>query len=109
MDPVICDSCAMRFSLGCLTEADYRTLQDQHYFRVFVTELRMLEKVKEFYQRHPEAEGRIKPHSSRAMDSSDPIVIEKLCAGIPFDQIVLPPEESALPLEFTEQEAEVVE
>ncbi|MEX2122245.1 MAG: hypothetical protein WD847_21880 [Pirellulales bacterium] len=107
MDPVVCDSCGSRFSVKDLTEDHYGALDDQHYYQEFAEELRMLLKVKQFYRRHPEAEGRIRPHFQRVLESDDPEVMESLCAGRPLDEIELPPEE--LPLALAEDEAEVVE
>lgn len=89
MDPVVCDSCGSRFSVKDLTEDDYGALDDQHYYQEFVEELRVLQKVKQFYRRHPEAEGRIRPHFQRLLESDDPEVIDTVA--------------------FAEDEAEVVE
>jgi hypothetical protein len=93
MDPVVCGSCGTRLPVSSLTEDDYRALHDQHHYQGFAEELRMLLKVQEYYRRHPDAEGCIKPHFVRVLESDDPKVMERLCAGVPFDQIELPPEQ----------------
>jgi hypothetical protein len=109
MNPVVCDSCGARFPVSVLTEDDCRTLHDQHYYQGFAEELRMLRKVQEYYRRHPDAEGRIKPHFARLLESDNPEAIERLCAGIPFDQIELPPEQLPVASVGGEEDREVVE
>jgi hypothetical protein len=93
MDPVLCGSCGARFPVKDLTEDDYRLLREQYYYHKFAEELKMLLKVQEYYRRHPEAEGQTKTYIDRLLESDDPEVIEKLCTGVPFDQIELPPEQ----------------
>ncbi len=93
MDPVTCRSCGKRFPVESLTTEQHRALEDQHYHDEFVEELRMLEKVKAFYGRFPDAEGRIQPDSIRAMKSDDPEIIEQIRFLVPFDQIQLPPDQ----------------
>ena len=93
MDPVVCGSCGARFHVSGLTEDDRRALHDQHDYQGFAEELRMLRRVQEYYRRHPDTEGRIKPHFARLLESDDPEVKERLLAGVPFDQIELPPEQ----------------
>jgi hypothetical protein len=92
-----------------LSDAEYDALRDQHCYYSFAEELRMLEKVREFYRRYPEAEGRIRTHVTRIMESKDPRVVEKLWAHVPFDQIELPPEQLPVPPEVAAANAEVVE
>ena len=108
-DPVFCASCDARFAVEQVSENVYQTLIDQHYWHEFSDELRMLERVKDFYTRHPEAEGTIRPHFAWVLDSDDPEVIEELCYGAPFDQIRLPPEHAPLPPEVVEAEAQVID
>jgi hypothetical protein len=109
MDPVSCGSCGARFPVDGLTEEDRQSLHDQHYYREFAEELRMLLKVQGFFRRHPQAEGRIKSPLALLLESEDPEVKDPLWAGVPFDQIELPPEE--LPEAWTdgEEDREVVE
>jgi hypothetical protein len=109
MDPVVCDSCGARFPVNVLTENNCRALHDQHYYQGFAEELRMLRKVQEYYRRHPDAKGRIKPHFGRLLESEDPGVMERLCAGVPFDQIELPPEQLPAVSVSGEEDREVVE
>src|SRR5262249_7413490 len=80
------------FPVSGLTEDDCRALHGQHYYQRFAEELRMLRKVQEYYRRQPDSEGRIKPHFARLLESDDSEVKERLCAGVPFDEIELPPE-----------------
>src|ERR1051325_11564149 len=105
MDPVVCGSCGATFPVSILTEEHYRVLKDQHYLEEFADELRMLMKVQEYYCRHPEAEGRIKSDFSRLLESDDPEVQQRLCDGVPFDQIELPPD--TLPEGFVDGEADL--
>jgi len=109
VDPVVCDSCGARFSLQELTEEQFGALQDQHYYKRFVEELRMLEKVKRFYQRHPEAEGRIRSHLSDVLESQDPEVIKKVLSETPFDQIDVPAQPLPLLSPMDDEDAEVVD
>jgi DNA-directed RNA polymerase subunit RPC12/RpoP len=105
-DPILCGSCGKRIPTFSLTEDEYNSLSDQHYYEGFVEELRMLHKVRAYYRRHPEAEGTIKPHFARALESDDPHVIDQLVAGVPFDEIKLPDKEAPC---LTDEDAEVVE
>jgi hypothetical protein len=83
-------------------------LHDQHDYQRLAEELRMLLKVRDYFRLHPDAEGRIRPHFVRCMESDDPEVRERLSAGAPFDQIELPPE--PLPAAWAgEEDREVVE
>jgi hypothetical protein len=109
MDPVVCDSCGGRFPVNGLTEDDRCALQDHHRYQEFAEELRMLRKVQDYYGRHPNAEGRIKPHCTRLLESRDPEVLERLCAGIPMDQIGLPPEQLPEAWVCGQEDREVVE
>jgi hypothetical protein len=109
MDPVVCGSCGARVPVSGLTEADYHALHDQYYYRGFAEELRMLLKVQEYYRGHSEAEGRIKPHFARLLESDDPEVMERLCAGVPFDQIDPPPEQLPVASANAGEGPEVVE
>lgn len=107
MDPVVCSSCGARFPVSGLTEGVRHALQNQHFHQGFVEELRMLRKVQDFYRRNPDAEGRIKPHFERLLESNDPEVMDRLWAGVPFDQIEPPLEH--LPGVDGEADREVVE
>jgi hypothetical protein len=109
MDPVVCDSCGVHFPVNALTEDDYRALHDQHYYQGFAEELRMLLKVQEYYRRHPEAEGRIKPHFVRLLESDEPEVMERLYTGVPFDQTDLPSEQLPAAWVDVKDDWEVVE
>lgn len=102
MGPVVCDSCGLTFPVSGLTKDDCRALQDQHYYQELAQELRMLRRVQEYYRRHPGSEGRIRPHFDRLLESDDPEVMDRLCAGVPFDQIELPP--ASLPAAWVEEE-----
>lgn len=93
MDPVVCGSCGARFAVSGLAEDDRRALHDEHASQGCAEELRMLRKVQECYRRHPDAEGRIKPHFARLLESDDPEVKERLGAGVPFGRIERPPEQ----------------
>jgi hypothetical protein len=105
----VCDRCGSRFPVDGLTDDDYRTLRDWHSYNSCAAELRMLLKVREFYRRHPDAEGSIKPHFLRVLESDDPGVQAQQDSGVPFDQIVLPPADLPAALVLSTEDAEVVE
>lgn len=107
MDPVICSSCGARFPVDSLSEADYNSLRDQHYYQIFDEELKQLLKVQEYYRRHPAAEGCIKTDVARLLESDDPSIKDRLWAGVPFDQIDLPPENLPPGLEDGREDAEI--
>jgi hypothetical protein len=106
MDPVLCDSCGLRFSPKQLSDDVCCALKDQHIHEEMSEELRMLYKVQDFYRRHPGMEGQIKTHHQRVLESSDPSVMEKLYSCVPFDEIELPPQ--SLP-DFPAEDQETVE
>ena len=65
--------------MECFTEDDYGALQDQHYYAQFAEELRMLQKVNDYYRRHPEAERRPWYNSSSVtFPADDAEVVEYL-------------------------------
>ncbi len=107
MAPVLCDSCGARFSADSLSEDDYRALQDQHSYREFNEELRMLLNVRAFYRRFPEAEGRIRPHVVSPPESDDLRGTSPCCHEFQSYQLELQPEH--IPGAWsTEQHREVV-
>jgi hypothetical protein len=109
MDPVDCDSCGARFPVSGLTEDDCQALDDQHYYEGFAEELRILRKVQEYYRRHPDSEGRIKANLARLLESDDPELMQRLWAGVPFDEIELPPPYLPAAWAGGEEDREVVE
>lgn len=109
VDPVVCVSCDARIAIEQISEDEYQALIDVYYWQKFGEELRMLLRVGDFYKRHPNAEGKIKPHFASLFDSDDPEVIEQLCSGKPFDQIGLPPEPLPSPTESLVTDGEVIE
>ena len=100
MDPVLCNSCGYCFPSSRFTEDERQALLDRHYLEEFTEELRMLQRVQDFYRRHPEADGTIKSDFDRLLTSQDVEVQEQLFAGVPFNEIAPPSEE--LPAAFTE-------
>jgi hypothetical protein len=64
---------------------------DAHYHRQFADELRMLNKVADFYRRNPSSEGKVKPHAIRVLHSNDSKVRKRLFENVPLAQIELPP------------------
>lgn len=109
MDPIVCNSCGARFSVDSLTQDDIQSLDDQHSYEELSDELRMLRRVQEYYRRHPDAEGRIKPHVDRLLHSDDPGVREQFLAGVPFNEIELPPVQLPKTWLAGEEDLEVVE
>ena len=109
VDPVFCVSCDARVAVEQISEDEYQTLIDGYDWQKFSEQLRILQRVSDFYGRYPKAEGRIKPHFSRLLDSDDPAVVEQLCSGVPFDQIELPPDLLPMPTESFTADAEVID
>jgi hypothetical protein len=93
MFPLVCDACGDRFPVKSFTADQYAALEFRQKYEEAAGDLRMLRKVKSFYERYPEAEGKIRSHSARVMESDDPEVIEKaFTLFMPVNQIELPPE-----------------
>jgi hypothetical protein len=109
MDPLVCDSCRARFPVGSFSAEQYAALEHRYDYDKVAEELRLLHNVKAFYQRHPEAEGRIKPHGERVRESEDPHVQEQFFSGVPADQIELPPLHLSPDWLATADDAEVVQ
>ena len=76
--PAVCGSCGHRVAFERIAEQDYDVLLDAYYYPPFADELRMLNKVADFYRRNPACEGTIRPHAMRVLDSRDPKVRKKL-------------------------------
>jgi hypothetical protein len=89
--PAVCGSCGHRVPFERITERCYRVLLDACCHRRFADELRMLNKVADFYRRNPSSEGNIKPHAIRVLHSDDPKVRKKRFGNVPLAQIDLPP------------------
>ncbi|HZU38906.1 MAG TPA: hypothetical protein VFA18_23465, partial [Gemmataceae bacterium] len=92
-----------------MTKGDHDALYNQHYYEVFSEELRMLLKVQQYFRRHPDAKGCITPHFARVLASDEWEVREQLLAGVPFDEIELPPEQLPSTWRHTREDAEVLE
>jgi len=69
----------------------------------------MLQRVQSFFERHPEADGCIRPYLTRLLDCPDPDVQQKLRDCEPFCEITLPQERFPLPPQVQEAEREVIE
>jgi hypothetical protein len=74
-----------------IAEEDYGVLLDAYYYLHFADELRILNKVTDFYRRNPSLKGAIQPHALRVLHSRDPEVRKKLFGSTPLSQIELPP------------------
>ncbi len=68
-----------------------------------------LRKVQEYYRRHPDAQGRFKSDLARLLESDDPEVTERLCAGVPFSEMQLPPDQQLVASADVGEDAEVLE
>jgi hypothetical protein len=106
MDPVLCDSCGIRFPADQLGDDAVEALRSQHRHEELAKELRMLQRVQDFYRRHPDMEGRIKPHVDRILESDEPCVMDQVASGVPFGEIALP--SPSLP-DFSPEDRETVE
>jgi hypothetical protein len=89
--PAACGSCGHRLPFERIAEQFYGVLLEAYYFQHFSEELRMLNKVADFYRRNPSSEGAIQPHAMRVLQSRDPKVRKKLFENVPVAQIKLPP------------------
>lgn len=107
--PAVCGSCGHRMPFERITERCYDVLLDAYYHQQFGDELRMLNKVADFYRRNPASAGAIQPHAMRVLHSPDPRVRKKLFENVPLAQIELPPpREPAVPSEHPD-DREVIE
>jgi hypothetical protein len=95
---VACGTCHSSHRVREFSDEDIRILEDHHYYREACDELIWLRRVAAFYERHPDYQDQIKPHFLMVLDSDDPKVQEEMMAGVPLDEISLPPEMSQ-PLE----------
>jgi hypothetical protein len=87
-----CDICGRDVPPERIAPADYEQLEAQYHHATFSDELRWLRRVEAFYQRHPEAVGRVKPHAMRVLDAQrNPKILKQLAAGVPLNDIPLPP------------------
>jgi hypothetical protein len=72
-------------------------------------ELQMLQRVQAFFERHPSADGCVRPYLTRLLDSPDPEVQRKLRDGAAFSAIALPLERLPLTAQEQHDEREVIE
>jgi hypothetical protein len=90
--PARCTACGYELPFREIPRDDYRALLDDHYVRIFMEELRMLEMVDDFRSRRGHEAANIVPHFRRVLDSDDPDVRRQLHEGVPFAEIRLPPD-----------------
>jgi hypothetical protein len=107
--PAVCGSCGHRVAFERITERCYGVLLDAYYFQHFSDELRMLNKVADFYRRNPSTEGTIQPHAMRVLHSRDPKVRKKLFENVPLAQIELPPASEPAVVSEHPDDREVIE
>jgi hypothetical protein len=89
-ETVSCRSCGAVNRVRDFSDNAIQLLEDRHNFDGFSEEMSWLRRVEDFYRRHPELEGKIKPHVFEVLESRDPEVREAMIAGAPFDEIELP-------------------
>lgn len=89
-----CTTCGASYRVKDFSQDKIAILEDQHYLQEACEELASLRRVSAFYQRHPEQQGRIKPHFLTLIDSDDDRVQQALADGVPFDEIELPAKEA---------------
>jgi Zn ribbon nucleic-acid-binding protein len=94
-ETVRCPACQTEHRVRDLPDDMIQVLEDHHNFAAFKVELVWLQRVEEFYERHPEHEGKIKPHFLEVLASRDPEVLEAMFAGEPFSEIKLPSDTAA--------------
>jgi len=104
---VICIECNTSFRIKEFSEAEIAILENHHYYHEALDELVWLRRVADFYKRHPDREGKIKPHFVNVEDSDDPKVKDDLFAGVPFDEIALPEEPD--PPEWSTEDREIAD
>ncbi len=90
--PAVCDACGFSLPFEQIPKPLYAHLLEAQYHRRFAAEVLILQKVAAFYQRNPALEDQIKPQVLSTLHSKDPRVQAQLSAGIPFNEIQLPPE-----------------
>jgi Zn ribbon nucleic-acid-binding protein len=90
-ETVACPSCGAVHRVRDFSDNEIQILEDHHTYEASKEELGWLRRVEAFYRRHPDMEGRIKPHFLSILQSDDPDVREAMFAGTPFDEITLPP------------------
>ncbi len=71
--PVLCRACGTQFSAHELTKEDCNVLHDQHYYQEFTEELRMLQKVEDYFLRYPHALERFQ--STSRLFSPEPLLL----------------------------------
>jgi Zn ribbon nucleic-acid-binding protein len=89
-ETVRCPACQAIHRVKDFPDDVIQVLEARHEFDASNEELGWLRRVEEFYQRHPDLEGKIKPHLLEVLESRDPEVMEAMFAGAPFDEIELP-------------------
>jgi Zn ribbon nucleic-acid-binding protein len=89
-ETVRCPACQTAHRVKDFPDGVIQVLEDHHNFAAFKEELIWLERIKDFYERHPGVEGKIKPHVLEVLESRDPKVLEAMFAGAPFDEVELP-------------------
>lgn len=89
-ETICCPSCEAVLLVRDYPDDEIRVLADCHTFGEFREELTWLQRVAEFYKRHPDRRGKIKSKLKTILDSEDPAIQEALCAGLPFSEINLP-------------------
>ena len=106
---IVCPACQAHLEPTELAESERERLRDRYLLQNAIAERRMLLRVRDFYVRYPEVEGRVMSHSERVMESKDPEIMRRLDQGVPFDEIVLPPEKLPLPESAEREYGDVID
>jgi hypothetical protein len=89
-ETVCCRSCGAVHRVRDFPDDEIQVLEYHHAFEAFNEEMGWLRRVQEFYERHQNLEGEVKPHFLMVLESYDPEVRETLFASTPFSDVELP-------------------
>lgn len=106
-----CNDCQARLRVRDFSTHEIATLEGQHNLKSLLEEHHWLQRVVAFYARHPEQEGRWRPHFIDVLKSDDPFVRSEMLAGVPFDEIVLPSrrDQDVVRADWSSEDAQVAE
>lgn len=109
-ETICCPSCEAVLRVRDFADDEIQVLEDRHTLGEFREEWGWLQRVAEFYTRHPDCRGKIKSKLMMILDSDDPAIQRALFAGLPFSEINLPSEDEGVPSDsWSEEDREVMD
>lgn len=84
---ISCIRCGGRFTAERFTPQELEVMEQWGECRPYLKEMPLLERTAKLYERYPEARGQVRSRPSAIVHSDDPVVRQKLAAGVPFGQI----------------------